>query len=480
MQTRVWIALSFVLLAGCLRFYKLGDWPFAVDEVPTLEEVQSLVGSSPAAPDSQAYRLPRLIPVGYWVIHLSTAIFGYDEYGSRVLLAAVGAVMVGMVFLLLDPLLGRPAALGTAVLVAIWPEHLFQSQHTRFYSVAAFFSALMVLTGGLTARQGRARWAWAACGAGLLAVLSHTVTAVLFPVVALGALGARFAAGDRRPVALAAAFGTGAVALGVLYLLYLRPLMQGWNAGADWAYSPAHSALAAVSMVGWPVGLLAGLGFVLMWFRQGADRWYWLASGAGCAAAVLALPVVMVFQPSYIFPLVLAALILAGFAVATVYEQLGRVHRVAATVWFVAACSLNLPGLVSHYADGNRYDMRTAAHFVRDHWRPGDTVTAFSVGTFSYYARECQPAVPLPQDESATQVLAKLAGQGGRVWVVVSSARGGLPAGLEAWLLENTTLRLQVERRRFDYAQNTMEVFLIDPVAGRSALQLPGPGRGAS
>jgi hypothetical protein len=63
---------------------------------------------------------------------------------------------------------------------------------------------------------------------------------------------------------------------------------------------------------------------------------------------------------------------------------------------------------------------------------------------------------------------------------VVSSARGGLPAGLEAWLLENTTLRLQVERRRFDYAQNTMEVFLIDPVAGRSALQLPGPGRGAS
>ena len=58
------IALGLAFLAGGLRFYRLGDWPFYGDELATFTEVDSLFGSAEVAANSQAYRLPRLIPVG--------------------------------------------------------------------------------------------------------------------------------------------------------------------------------------------------------------------------------------------------------------------------------------------------------------------------------------------------------------------------------------------------------------------------------
>ena len=104
-------ALLLVILAGSLRFYKLGNWPFAGDETATLAEERSLFASEGTSRDSQTYRLPRIIPLSYLFLHVGNSLFGRDEFGSRVMLAILGTLNVGLVFLMLDALRGAPRQL---------------------------------------------------------------------------------------------------------------------------------------------------------------------------------------------------------------------------------------------------------------------------------------------------------------------------------------------------------------------------------
>ena len=58
------IALLLVVAAAALRFYRLGHWSFALDEVATLSEVRALLDPTFAPSDSQIVPLPRLVPLG--------------------------------------------------------------------------------------------------------------------------------------------------------------------------------------------------------------------------------------------------------------------------------------------------------------------------------------------------------------------------------------------------------------------------------
>jgi hypothetical protein len=65
-------------------------------------------------------------------------------------------------------------------------------------------------------------------------------------------------------------------------------------------------------------------------------------------------------------------------------------------------------------------------------------------------------------EDDAITVLRQLAAGHGRLWVVVGSTRGGLPDGLQRWLLANTSHRLHVNAKRLDYFENTMDVFVLE------------------
>lgn len=125
LQSRLLIAFVLLMFAGSLRFYKLGNWPFAGDEIYTLQEEQSLFAGGEAPRDSQIYRLPRAIRLSHLLQHVSIEIFGRDEFGSRVVMAVLGTLSVGLVFLTLDVLNGRATATATAMLVALWPRPNF-------------------------------------------------------------------------------------------------------------------------------------------------------------------------------------------------------------------------------------------------------------------------------------------------------------------------------------------------------------------
>jgi hypothetical protein len=258
-----------------------------------------------------------------------------------------------------------------------------------------------------------------------------------------------------------------AIAIPAWLVIYVRPLLAGWNEGVSWAYSPVHSMMAAVNVLGWPVSLLAGLGVALMVEDRAELRWYWLCCLATWATTVLALPFVMTYQPSYAFPTSLAVLVFAAYGAAGIYDRLRPARPVTSAAFVAVVVVLGLPSLVSHYLDGSRPDARTAIEYVDRRWAAGDRI-ATRMRTFAYYAPQLTPVVELVRGDAAVDTLGTLASAGGRLWVVVESGRGGPGGALTRWLSANAVHELHVVRSRFDYYEYAVDVFLVTPGGTRN------------
>jgi hypothetical protein len=452
-----------VMLAGILRFHRLGDWPFAGDEILTFPEVDSLFEGPSVSTIEQKDRLPRLIPLGYLVQYLDYQLFGRDEYGSRVLIALLGTASVAVIFFGLAPTLGTSAALAAATLTALWPEHLFQSQQNRFYAAAQLFAAACMVTGALAVSRQSTWLALASCVAASAALLSHTLQGMLFGglfgAIAMAALAQRW----DRAWKLLVTVGAASLVAAAFFLLYLYPLAKGWNAtGSWWGYGVTHSVLASINQVGWPVGLLALVGTVDVIVGRNSHGWYWAAWGSLWACATVVLPLFVTYHPAYVFPLATSALVLAGALIGRVFDFFERQSRLVAWTWMAAACACNLPSTASYFSDGSRHDYRAAARYIQKHWQPGDRVASVAPTLLGHYLSGKDPVFPVPGGDPVPR-LEQLAKEQGRVWIVLSFSRSGKPAKVQRWLRRNCSQETEIRSPRYDYQDFGVEVFLYPP-----------------
>lgn len=459
------IVAAILIIGAALRFHGLGTWPFAGDETATLLEETILFHGVQVSEQTQYYRLPHLIPVSYFLLHISQTLFGSDEFGSRFLMAIVGTVGIVAIFMLLNGLMERSTAIATALLVTMWPEHILQSQQARFYAVAAFFSFLAILVGAFALKRKPLLFYALSCGLAFAAMLTHTLLVVLFPMIFVGIVAGSYAQRQPVPKNLWLAFLVAAIIVAGFFGFYALQFLRGWNEGATWGYSVAHSVLASIAMIGWPIALLAMLGFLLMLYERGAQNWYWATCFFGWAVATIALPALVTYQEQYIFPLSLGALVPAGYAIGVVYKYLRPRGVLIAAGWLLLMCLSNLPSLASYYADGSRHDFRSAAEYIKEKWAPGDRVTGFSVGLVRHYAGGCcEPMIPL--GSNALSKLKELTAHDGRLWIVLESGRSGLPRNLQEWLFANTCHKLEIKGKRFDYWEPIVDVYLFAPMRG--------------
>lgn len=462
MRSKIFMPVCLILVAGVLRFYKLGEWPFARDELATLAEEASLFRDGRALPSSPIYRLPRIIPLGYLVLHAGYPLFGRDEFGSRAIVAILGSASVGAIYQSLNMLRGRAVAIATSLLIVLWPYHIVQSQENRFYMMAFFFSSLCLLVGALAAQRKSTTLSVMASCLALAAGLCHTICFVALFLMNLAMLAGWLAERRPPPGRLLLVFCLASLLVIGYVAFYLRPLVRGWNEGAQWGYNFRHSILASLSMLGWPIVLLCCLGFALLLRERSVQGWYWVACALGWAVMIIVLPFLVIYQPAYGFPLALAPMVLAGSAIATLYGCLRRESPLIGLLWLVLAGLMNLPGVASHYVDGSRPDMRTAAKYVKENWVAGDLVTGPSMGLFRrYFGPGHEHFIPLSMSDPIPQ-LQKLSAESERLWIVVGSGRSGLPENLRNWLGRRCSHELRLRRRRFDEADFCIDVFLYD------------------
>jgi hypothetical protein len=268
-------------------------------------------------------------------------------------------------------------------------------------------------------------------------------------------------------------FAAAAAVLAVFFLLYLRPLLRGWNQGESWGYSPLHAILASIVSIGWPTALLSALGCVLMARQRTAQNWYWLACMMGWIGASVSLPAVVSYHPGYVFPLTLGVLVVAAYATGFIYELLRKSEApLAAYAWIGVSCLGNVPALASYYVDGARNDLRGAAAYVGKHWRPGDRVTGYAMTGFRYDSGGCcEPAIPLPLNAHSVEQLARLGSEGGRLWIVLENKRSGLDPQLQRWLFDCAVHKLSLGSRRYDDEEFKEEVYLVPGVLSDTCAQ---------
>jgi hypothetical protein len=188
--------------------------------------------------------------------------------------------------------------------------------------VAAFFAFACLLVGARILRNRSTLFAILACCLALVAVLAHTLLIILLPLVFVAVCAGAYAEKRSIPRPVWIAFAIAAVVLSAFFALYVRPLVRGWNEAETWGYSPVHALFASIVMIGWPIALLAVVGFVLMLRERTAQNWYWLACLLGWIGATVAFPLVVVYHAEYVFPLVLGGIVAAGYAIAVIYGLL--------------------------------------------------------------------------------------------------------------------------------------------------------------
>jgi hypothetical protein len=266
---------------------------------------------------------------------------------------------------------------------------------------------------------------------------------------------------DHRPKAwyLLGAILVTSVASRYLFTGYLMPLYHSWNAGSGWGYGPVQATLSSVVQLGLPVVILAVLGGLFAIHERSPQGYYWGVWAGLWATVCLFLPFMMIYQPSYAFAFAPPVCVLAGLAVARIYERLAPVAPVAAVAWFGLVFLLNAPSVVSHYADGSRHDYRSAATYLAEHFREGDRIAAISPALLSYYAPICHDAIPLTSWRPLPD-LEEAALKPGRLWIVLAGSRGGKGTELTRWLSEHARLQAQFRKTRLDYYEYDVELYL--------------------
>src|SRR5512136_1287988 len=125
----VWL----IILGGfALRLYRLGAQSLWYDETV------SAYLASQSIPDLIAHTAHDIHPPAYYLLlHLWTRLAGRSEFALAFFSLAFGLLLIPLCYALARRLIGRPAAVWSALLVAISPYNLWYSQEVRMYTLGA-------------------------------------------------------------------------------------------------------------------------------------------------------------------------------------------------------------------------------------------------------------------------------------------------------------------------------------------------------
>jgi hypothetical protein len=382
---RLWLTLgAVVLIAGCLQAYGINKWPMADDEVPTLVELGLLNvdGQAFSVPASQIEKLPKVIPVWYVVQRQALAWVPHNEFGFRIPSLIWGILTSVVAFLLAARWRGLWFGVALSLVQSGSLPFIYLAQIDRFYSMT-----LLLVTLSLAAMCVPRGGSWMVLLTAVLAVLSvftHNITVGVFVLAFMAACPAYVL--GRIPRHLLVRAGAAALVSVLLYLLYLRPLVQGWHGTGN----PTPVLISFAAHVGVPALALALFGCWLSLGRSdGHDSMIWWAllfAGSLCFFQVFAIVFASVsFSPHYFLFFLPPFWILAAHATEAVAR---RVSPRVAIGWYCCVAIMLAPALLSHYQDGSRHDYRQAAALLRDSAREGQPILSDDAETISYYLPE--------------------------------------------------------------------------------------------
>ena len=237
-----------------LRFWNLGEWSFWIDEVFTVRDAQNLsLGSWQGIPN----------PIPYLAVKLSIALASDSEWGSRLIPCIVGIATIPAVFGLGRTLFNWRIGLLGSTFVACSSWHLFWTQNARYPVFTLLFAVLTAWCFYLSVERDSTLLTIGALVSCLCLILSHTLSVVIVPALAIYALICLLEKRSRkRWLNLLIFFFPFAMPVLALLLPQVRGyLFAGWGHN-EWQRSPIYIVLTLVHGVSVPIAVAAFFGFV--------------------------------------------------------------------------------------------------------------------------------------------------------------------------------------------------------------------------
>jgi len=183
----VWLTLI-TLLAAALRFYRLGDWSFWIDEIFTINHAMAHFST----PELIVENIPparNWLPVSVMLTAQTINIWGISEWSVRLVSVFIGTISIPILYFPTRRMFNDRVALIAAFLLAIAPWHLYWSQNARFYSSLLLFYSLTLATFHFAMERNKPVYFIGFGGLLYLALSERLFAIFVFPVIGAYLIG---------------------------------------------------------------------------------------------------------------------------------------------------------------------------------------------------------------------------------------------------------------------------------------------------
>jgi mannosyltransferase len=376
-QYQYWLLAAITLGAFVLRFYKLGEWSFWIDEIFTIDRAKEI---------GPLNRLPS--------VSLITT-------SSVLRTALIGILTIPILYFPIKKLFGQTTALLAILFLAISPWHIYWSQNARFYTALLIFYCLGLFLYYLGTELDNIWYVILAVFLFVLAERERNLLAmfylpILFSFLALVRLFRLEKSADSKlrflilllvPIVVAVIFDvrtfaassttTGinqneliqTTALGSFFFQFI---------GNESKVNPFWLLAEIVNDIGIPVvclGFFAGISLLIKKNRKGI---FIFVSAVIPLILILAITPFSFTVPRYLFITLPSWAILAAIAIQELFEQVSEYGKILAGGILLTLISVSVFQDIQYfkYEKGYRHDHKAAYAYIQQNRRDDDLVAS--------------------------------------------------------------------------------------------------------
>lgn len=452
------------VFAAALRFYRLGEWSFWIDELNTIDHarahfstLQLLLDNIPPARN--------WIPVSVILTAQALNLWGVSEWSARLAAVMIGIISIPVFFFVTRRLFGNWVALLSVLLLAVSPWHIFWSQNARFYTSLLLLYTLALVAFYLALERNQPRYFILFYGLLYLAFSERLFAFLIFPVIAVY-LVALWLFKFEKPKGLTLTnimLAALPVVLGIVVEIYSRLVLgeSRFFVDFDWFFlyrsgDPTILLGDITFNIGIPLMTLALFsGLFLIIRRHRAGLLMTVNAVVPLAMVVVANPFIFT-KDRYVFIVLFSWMVLAAVAIYELFSQVTGQYKWLA-IGVLALLLMDAGGNALLYYrnnNGNRPEWKTAFQIVRNHSRPDDVVVTYWPEFQPYYLdREF-----VQYDDIDVPTLVK---SGKRYWFVLDAETIWSNPTVKAFLEKNGRLiDIRYLRTPDDFY---LKIYLFDP-----------------
>jgi mannosyltransferase len=396
-----WLPFGLLVLvtifAAGLRFFRLGEWSFWIDEIYTINHAIIHFGS----PELILEHIPptrNWVPLSVILTAQMMNAWGVNEWSARFVSALIGVLTIPILYMPLKKTFGDPAALITMLLLAVAPWHIFWSQNARFYTSLMLFYSLALLTFYFAIERDRPLYFIVFYVLFYLAMSERMIALLLVPVIVVYLLLLWL-----LPFEKPAGFKVqNILILSAPIIAFLAYEVYLFAATGDFIFAsdldllappvdtPIRLLIVIAFSIGLPILCLAFFsGIYLLMKKERAGLFFFIASVLPPLLIALANPFVFTVE-RYAFMTLLFWVALAAGGLKALFTLAGKQGTVLALgVLFILLADAAGSSLMYYQINhGNRLDWRESVEYVRERMEEGDVVVSTRAPLASYYLGE--------------------------------------------------------------------------------------------